>query len=402
MWLTGFDVQSLAVLYIDKPLKAHTLMQAIARANRVYGGKTNGLIVDYIGIVRALREALAQYAISKDEDPSGIDMTIDKERLMQRIVELIDRITGLLHEHGFELSDLVNAHDFDKLALVKAGANAMCDSMDTRKRFEILSRELFRAYKYAGREDLSDDHRAKKNAISAIYDQMQEKRKHADITDLMAQLQQIVDEYIIVTTNATTEGLVLSRTFDISKIDFKRLCQEFDSIKNKNLLMKDLQDIVEERLSQMISRNPTRVDYYEKYQKIIDAFNSEQDQASIEKTFIDLTNLMNDLDEEAKRYARNGFVKDEELTVYDLLSKDNLTPEEIKQIKALASILINTVKAKIRELDNWREKEETRSAIDTLIRDLLYQQLPHSYDETAIADHRGKVYKYVYEAYPAA
>ncbi|GHU67928.1 DEAD/DEAH box helicase [Clostridia bacterium] len=400
MWLTGFDVKSLALIYLDKPLKAHTLMQTIARANRVYEGKSNGLIVDYIGVVKALRDALAQYTI--DRENFSTDPTFDKAELLQRIVELLNEIAGLMKEHGFDLYALLQAEGFEKLALVKAGANAMCDSMDTRKRFEILARELFRIYKYVNREEITDENRALKNAISAIYDQMQEKRQHADITDLMLELQLIVNEYIEVTTNADVEGLALSRRFDLSKIDFERLREEFARVKNKNLMMKDLQDLVEERLDRMIRTNPTRIDYYDKYQKIIDAYNAEQDQAAIEKTFIDLTNLMNDLDDESKRYARTGFDNDDELAVYDLLMKESLTPAEIKQIKALAARLLENVKAKIRELNNWREKEETRSIINNLIRDVLFCGLPDSYDKEGLNTHKDKVYRFVLENYRAA
>ena len=76
MWMTGFDVECLSTLYIDKPMKAHTLMQAIARANRVYPGKDFGLIVDYNGMLKSLREALAQYALGDDEDDSDDDEEI--------------------------------------------------------------------------------------------------------------------------------------------------------------------------------------------------------------------------------------------------------------------------------------------------------------------------------------
>lgn len=86
MWLTGFDVKSLSTIYMDKPLKAHTLMQTIARANRVYEGKSNGLIVDYVGVVKALRKALAEYTSTQGGDPS--DPTPDKEKLLARIFEL--------------------------------------------------------------------------------------------------------------------------------------------------------------------------------------------------------------------------------------------------------------------------------------------------------------------------
>lgn len=179
MWLTGFDVKSLSTIYLDKPLKAHTLMQTIARANRVCDGKSNGLIVDYIGVEKALREALADYTKGKG-NKLGDDPAPDKEQLIKKILDTIHAIDAYMLEHGFEFKKLVEASDFAKLALVVAGANAMCATMEIRKTFEIQARELFRTFKYVERNEVSDDTFRYKNAISAVYEQLQEKRKHAD------------------------------------------------------------------------------------------------------------------------------------------------------------------------------------------------------------------------------
>ena len=125
--------------------------------------------------------------------------------------------------------------------------------------------------------------------------------------------------------------------------------QEFARVKNKNLLMKDLQELINDRLDNMMKRNPSRINYYERYQKIIEEYNAEQDKAAIEKTFIDLTNFVNDLDDEEKRYVREGFNNDEELAMYDLLLKDSLTPSEIKKIKKLANWIIGQKRKKLRQ-----------------------------------------------------
>lgn len=398
MWLTGFDVKCLSNIYLDKPLKAHTLMQAIARANRVFEGKSNGLIIDYVGVVKALRKALADYTATAGGDIS--DPTPDKEKLLARIFELLKEITDYMHQQGFDLTALIYSNGFEKLALMQAGANAMCTSEEIKKRFEITARELFKLFKYTERHEVTDSQRAYKNAISAVYDQMQEKRKYSDTTDLMVTVNEIVSEYVVVRKNEA--ALEESKRFDISKIDFDRLRQEFAKEKNKNLLLKNLKDLVEGRLSQMMRTNPTRINYYERYQEIIKEYNSEQDKTLIEKTFIDLINFVNDLDSEEKRYVREGFENDEELAVYDLLMKDSLTPAEIKKVKELAKVLLDRIKAKIKELDHWTEKEETQAAVDILIRDTLWSELPESYDDTALSDYRQRIYEFVYSTYPAA
>jgi type I restriction enzyme R subunit len=407
MWLTGFDVKSLSTIYIDKPLKAHTLMQTIARANRVYEGKSNGLVVDYVGVVKALRKALADYTNAKDSQGSK-DPAPDKAVLLNRILVLLKELADYMGKNGFDLSTLVHATGFEKLASVQAGANAMCATEEIKKRFEVMARELFKLFKYVEKQEVSNNDRALKNAVSAIYDQMQEKRKHSDNTGLMIQLHDIVSEYINVLDPAEQlrkDGksyLAESRRFDISRIDFDRLRQEFARIKNKNLLMKDLQSIINERLANMMKRNPTRIDYYERYQTIIQEYNAEQDKTAIEKTFIDLTNFINDLDDEEKRYVREGFDNDEELAMYDLLIKEYLTPTEIKKVKQLAKELLVRVKEKIIELDHWTEKEETQAAIDVIIRDTLWRELPASYDDKLINEYRQRIYEFVHSTYPAA
>lgn len=404
MWLTGFDVPCLSNIYLDKPLKAHTLMQTIARANRVFEGKSNGLIIDYANVVKALRKALAEYTATKGGPVS--DPTPDKEKLLTRIFELMKEITNYMGQHNFDLASLVNADGFTKLALVQSGANAMCASEEIKKRFEILARELFKLFKYTERHEVTEVHRAYKNAISAVYDQMQEKRKHSDTTDLMVAVNQIVSKYVEVKSylpsNENNAKHNVDRRFDISKIDFDRLRQEFTKAKNKNLLFKDLKDLVEDRLKGMMKSNPTRINYYERYQKIIEEYNSEQDKALIEKTFIDLMNFVNDLNTEEKRYAREGFENDEELAVYDLLMRDTLTRAEIKKVKHLAKVLLDRIKLKIKELDHWTEKEETQAAIDVLIRDTLWSELPESYDDIALNTYRQTIYEFVYSTYPAA
>ena len=399
MWLTGFDVKSLATIYLDKPLKAHTLMQTIARANRVCDGKSNGLVVDYIGVVKALRQALADYTAEKGGKP-GDDPAPDKSELIAKIERTIGDIDTYMTEHGFSLKFLVDADDFTKLALVASGANAMCATDEIKKRFEIQARELFRMFKYIEKGEVSDETVHYKNAISAIYDQLQEKRVHADNSALMAQINQIVSEAVAVTKNTVDED---NKKFDISKIDFDRLRREFERVQNKNLLLKDLQVLVEQRLAQMMKNNPLRIDYYQRYQEIVDEYNKDNKKDEIAIIFEKLMRLVAEMDKEQRRYVKEGFDSDEELSIYDLLvSGQTLSKEDIKKVKKLAQEMLTKIKARIHELDHWRDKEETQSIISVMIRDLLWADLPESYDDNAIAEYRQEIYEYVFNTYPAA
>ena len=397
MWLTGFDVKCLTCLYLDKPLKAHTLMQTIARANRVAEGKSNGLIVDYIGIVKALRKALADYTANVGGQ-GGADPTVDKEKLIVRILDTITAAKNYLQQHDFTLQDLIDAKDFEKLALLQNAANAVSATLEDRKQFQTYANELVRLMKYADRQDVSASTRKEYEAIVAISHELQKKRKSASNVDLMVEINSIISEYVQV--DVPGEGIEPSRQFDISRIDFDLLRREFAKVKNKNLMLKDLDELIRQRLDALLFSNPQRINYYERYQQIIEDYNSEQNRATIEKTFMDLMDLANSMGQEEQRYVREGFSSDEELSLYDLLFSENLSKQDIKQIKQVAVDLLAKVKAKISELDHWTDKQETKAAVDNLIRDTLWAELPESYDEISIFGYRQKIYEYVYTRYP--
>lgn len=397
MWLTGFDVKCLSCLYLDKPLKAHTLMQTIARANRVAAGKSNGLIVDYIGIVKALRKALADYT-ANIAGQNGADPTIDKQELIARILDTISAAKDYLLRYHFYLHKLIEAKDFEKLELLKEAANAVSGTLEERKQFQTYVTELIRLMKYVDRQDITSENRKEYEALVAIFHQLQKKRKNASNTDLMVEINHIISEYVEV--DVPQEGLVPSRRFDISKIDFALLQKEFARTKKRNLMLKDLDELIQERLNKLLFSNSQRINYYERYQKIIEDYNSEQNQATIEKTFMDLMDLAKSMDQEEQRYAREGFSSDEELSLYDLLFSETLTKQEMQQIKRVAVDLLAKVKAKIAELDHWRDKEETKATVDNLIRDTLWSELPNCYDEISISTCRQKIYEYVYVRYP--
>ena len=166
--------------------------------------------------------------------------------------------------------------------------------------------------------------------------------------------------------------------------------------------MKDLEEIIQQKLDRLLFNNPDRIDYYERYQQIITDYNSEQDRATIEKTFMDLMDLANSLDQEEQRYVREGFESDEELSLYDMLFRDDLSKTDIKKIKEVAASLLKKIKDKITELDHWTDKQETKAAVDNLIRDTLWAELPECYDEISISEYRQRIYEYVYTRYRVA
>ena len=199
MWMTGFDVPSLSTLYLDKPLKAHTLMQAIARANRVHEGKNNGLIVDYCGILKNLRQALATFAGRTDSGHGGEggDGTRDpakpEEELLAELQEAIGLVRAFLSERGASLDNIIRKTGFERNAAILAAKEAANENDETRKRFEVMCREVFRKFKACINIKDVNAHRKEYDAVNIVYKSLQEDREKADITEIIRKLHQVVD-----------------------------------------------------------------------------------------------------------------------------------------------------------------------------------------------------------------
>lgn len=371
MWLTGFDVPSLGTLYLDKPLKAHTLMQAIARANRVNEGKNNGLIVDYCGILKSLREALATFTTGDGPGggPGGDPPVRPEEELLADLAEAIEMITRFLSERGFALSSIIESTGFAKNAAIVQAKEAVNQSEETRKRFEIQARAVFSKFKACLTIKGVGEYKARHSAIDIIYKRLQDDRDKADITSILKEMQDIVDEAIMPEqiTVASDKG----RTFDISKIDFERLKQEFQKSEKKNTTVQCLKDQVEKRLQLMIKKNPLRTDFYKRYQEIIAGYNIEKDRVTIEKIFEELLKFIADLDEEEGRAIREG-LDEENLALFDLLLKPELTAKDRVRLKKVSKELLAVLKAEKLRIDNWREKEQSLAEVRSFIYDYLW------------------------------
>ena len=280
---------------------------------------------------------------------------------------------------------------------MKKAANLLCDTVETRKFFCTFATTLLRLWKYLDREDITEDMRKKKDALEAIYKELQKKRKHADITDLSVAINDIVNEHLEI--DGSQMMVAEGRRFDISGIDFDLLRREFAKREDKNLVLRDIQDLLQERLARLLAENPSRINFYEKYQEIIQAYNQEQNRATIEKTFEELMHLSQSLSEEEKRYVREGFKSDEELSLYDLLLKENLSKPEIKKLKDVAIDLLAKIKGQLSGMDHPFDKPTTRATLIITIRDVLWQELPESYSEESINYYRDTIYNYVSQRY---
>ncbi|HUW44383.1 MAG TPA: type I restriction endonuclease subunit R [Dehalococcoidia bacterium] len=404
MWMTGFDVPCLATLYLDKPLKAHTLMQAIARANRFNEDKENGLIVDYCGILKNLRQALATFAGWQDAGHGGGEEETypakPEEELLADLAESIAFVRSFLKERNASLDDIIEKMGFARNAAILAAKEAANDNDETRKRFEVMCREIFRKFKSCINIQGINACRKEYDAANIVYRSLQQDREMADISDIIQQLHKVVDEAIETKAQGTAAE---KAPYNIAAIDFDRLRKEFERSPAKKTTVQNLRQIIEKKLKHLIERNPMRADLQKHYEEIVAEYNREKDRLTIEKTFEALLDFVRALDKEEDRAMREG-LDEESLAIFDILKKPELTAAEIKRIKEVAIELLQTLKKEKLKIDHWGAKESTRDAVRITIRDFLYSEttgLPVSvYSEDEVTIKTEDVFRHVYRVYP--
>ena len=321
MWPTDVDVEYLPTLYIDQPMKAYGLMQAIARANRVYPGKDSGLIADQNGMLRSLREALAQYALG-DDGEGGEEIIAPIEERVQALIEAIEATESHLLGPAFNPAALFGATGFARIKCLKDVVEAVYTGDASKYRFEILARQVFVRVKALLMEPSAFPYAERHDNIEALYRKFTERRNTADVTELLKELHRMVNEAIRTRPPGVdqAEGL----TFDLSQIDMEKLRDEFaKTVRHKTTALQDIREIVEQKPAEMLDRNPSRIDCQQKYDETVADYNHEKDRVTIEETFWRLTEPMDELDEEQRRAVEEGLSEDE-FALFDLPKKDSL------------------------------------------------------------------------------
>ena len=394
MWLTGFDVECLSSLYIDKPMKAHTLMQAIARANRVYPGKDFGLIVDYNGMLASLRAALAQYALG-DDGEGGTEIVAPVEERVQALAQALGETEKHLYALGFDPAGLRGAKGFARIQGLADAVEAVYTSDESKRRFEILARQIFLRFKALLMEPSVFTYAERHDNIEAIYKKLEERRDVADVTDLMKELHRIVNDAIRAAAQGDDQAE--SKLYDLSEIDLEKLRKEFaDKVKRKASALQDVRQIVEDRLAQMLAQNPLRMDYYRRYSEIVADYNREKDRVTIEETFAKVVDLAASLSAEQRRAAEEG-LSEEELALFDLVTRPDLTKADRERVKRESRNLLMKLRDVIDRVDRWTEKQQTQGAVKSLILDHVFSTLPDppftDLDKEAVAE---RLYQHVW------
>jgi len=408
MWITGFDVPCVSTVYLDKPIKGHTLMQTIARANRVYDDeKENGLIVDYGNVYKQLEKAYSVYGEAGDKGKTKIDDEDENpgqpvEKLIEMVSELSDTILVVrqfLQDLRFDLDKLIHAGSaIEKLSQLKLATNAVCLNETTRTQYEVAARDVFRKYKAVYPEPEIKPFLKDFNAIEAIYDQLNQKTMQADISDVIRRLQQEVNISVTTRDNEVRDVDYV----DLSSLDFDKLRAAFAKSNQKNAVVFDLQEAIQKKLEQMVQQNPIRLEFYDKYQKIIEAYNQGKDIQAVQKAFDDLNDFMqNDLAPEMERAMREG-LDEETLAIFDLLKKAELTQAEENKVKEVAKQILATLKEEKLKIERWRESTQVTAQVKTII-DHSLQWLPQEpYPDEELDIRSLLVYQHIYANYQGA
>jgi len=399
MWMTGFDVPSCSAIYLDKPMRNHTLMQTIARANRVFRDKVNGLIVDYVGVFRNLQRALAIYGSGSGGGVRpGEEPVKAKAELIAMLKTTIDQTIEFLRGAGVEAEPIIAAKGFERVKLLDEAVNAILINDTTKKRFINLSNTVNRIYKAI----LPDPEANEFVPVCALFRAIQLKiealQPEAVISSVMEKVEDLLDESI------TAKGYVIrepvtpygkKKLIDLSEIDFKALKKKF-SKERRRIEIEKLRGAIHAALEKMVRLNKTRIDYVEKFQRMIDEYN--QGAANVEEFFGRLLKFARELQEEEKRGVSEG-LSEEELAVFDLISKPEmrLTNKEEGQVKSVARELLETLKREKLVLD-WRKTQATRAAVRVTVEDKL-DELPRVFTRDIYTQKCNAVYQHIFESY---
>ncbi|HEY2975866.1 MAG TPA: type I restriction endonuclease subunit R [Pyrinomonadaceae bacterium] len=403
MWMTGFDVPSCSTIYLDKPMRDHTLMQTIARANRVFRDKVNGLIVDYIGVFRNLQKALAIYGSGQGGTAKeGETPVVSKDRLVEALRTAFEKVESFCREYKVEPDGIRAAGGFDRVRLIKDAAEAIMVNDQTKRQYLFLVSDVIRLFRAILPDPMANEFLAKRNVVAVIAERIKSLAPQPDISGVMEDVEKLLDKsvaaeaYVIQDTSGQV-GDPEERYVDLSQIDFEALKKRFITSRKRTETAR-LRSLVEQTVDQMIRMNRTRVDFKDRLQKMLDEYNSGA--INVEIFFKQLLEFAKELNHEEKR-AISESLTEEELAIFDLLTKPemDLTRKERGQLKKVAKQLLSTLKAEKLILD-WRKRQQSRAQVLVTIQDVLDSGLPDKFSPALFRDKCELIYQHVYDSYP--
>ena len=398
MWITGFDVPSCSTIYLDKPMKNHTLMQTIARANRKYPGKEAGLIVDYVGVFRKLQEALAIYGGASSGEGGEGEPIKNKAELVEYLKHLLARGITFLSEQGVNAQAIKDAQGFEKVAKLDDAVEQLIANEEIKNSFMSQARIVSRVYRAILPDPDANELAPDAVLISVIAQKIKALAPPVDISEVMQQVEELLDRSIAPVPYIIKEDDD-QPLHDLSKIDFEKLKEKFNQGRKRTEAEK-LRALLSMKLETMLTENPTRKDFMEKFQKLIEAYNSGS--LNIEVFFKQLVDLTADLQVEDQRAIREN-LSEEELALFDILTKPvpELAEKERAQVKKVCKELLETLKAEKLVLD-WRKKDRARSDVRRTLEIVFDRGLPESYDEGIYNEKCELAFHHIFTSYYGA
>jgi type I restriction enzyme R subunit len=265
-----------------------------------------------------------------------------------------------------------------RIKYIQEGFNAVCKNDEIKNKFGVLAREIFKKYKALMPDNAIYEYKDKRDAINAIYSLLNDKIDEADVSHIVSQVQYVVNQSIESLDMVLEQAEGYGQKIDLSGLDFKKIEEEFLKVKdNKNVAVQSLKDRVNKKLNRLLDQNPMRIDYYERYQEIIENYNNGKEYITVKELFDQLILMLGDLSEEEMRAERENLT-DDELTVFDMLNTGKKVSDKEKlEVKDTARKLLNRLKSNEFTVDHWVEKVQTASAVKKAINDYLYSTLPH-------------------------
>ncbi len=374
MWLTGFDIQGLGTMYIDKPMKAHNLMQAIARVNRVYKDKTGGLIVDYIGLKRWLLDALKIYT---KRDQGKI---IDNSELVKVLMNKVELIRDLFK--NFNYSHFWATTDRDKYEIIMAGSNWILRTEETKKEFMRYSYDVKSLYSLCTgtlSQEIKDEILFFISVRSFISKLSGEK---IDVKEINKNIAEMLEKAI-----QDDEMLQIGEIHNSNRLSLlsDEILNKLAKMKKKNIAVEILNRALKEYVEQVGKENIVLMEKFStKFQKIVATYNERTSVEDLDKIIQEMINLKNEIEQELK--AGNEYnLSSEEKAFFDALGDDPEVKELMKDdvLVQIAKELVETVNRNM--TIDWDIRRDARARMRVEIKKLLIKyNYPPNKSEKAV------------------
>jgi type I restriction enzyme R subunit len=392
MWMTGFDAPSCSTMYLDKPLRNHTLMQTIARANRVFPGKHSGVIVDYANVFASLEKALAIYGAGKD----GKNPVRDKQKLVEELRKAVAAAVLFCANRGVILAAIeqLPTGSMERLQRMDEAVNALISPDPLRREFFGHERLVSTLYGAVKPDPAALEFAGRVACVAAIADAIRTKLNPnpADISGVMGGINKLLDASITGVGMPAKPAPVM----DLSKIDFEALRRRFKESKHRNTDLEVLKAAILAQLEKLIRLNKTRTDFQQQFEELVESYNAGS--RNIEELFEELVKLSRNLSAEQQRHVRENMTE-EELVIFDILTRPapELDADERREVKKVAKLLLERIKTLL--VLDWRKRQSSRARVEDAIKDQLDTGLPRVYSPELYQKKCSAVFEHFYEAY---